>query len=195
VIRPTNLVVLVATLTATLLFAQEGPPGPPFQDASFFQALAMRALNEKVDLLLDQKKTDAAIQELRRVYTFDVPKGQPSFEMKVRLIGRLAELYAATGKKPEALEAVKGMLADVVAGTPAEAAAWLEAGTVYRAAGMPDDALKAFDRAIDLSNKLAQNGWRPPQDPRRREPRDAPPDRRPRDAPPDAANVPPPHQP
>ena len=136
-IRPTNLVVLVATLTATLLFAQEGPPGPPFQDASFFQALAMRALNEKVDLLLDQKKTDAAIQELRRVYTFDVPKGQPSFEMKVRLIGRLAELYAATGKKPEALEAVKGMLADVVAGTPAEAAAWLEAGTVYRAAGMP----------------------------------------------------------
>ena len=185
-IRPTNLVVLVATLTATVLFAQEGPPIPPFQDASFFQALAMRALNEKVEVLLDQKKTDLAIQELRRVYTFEVAKGQPTYEMKVHLVGRLAELYAATGRKAEALETVKGMLADVASGTPAEAAAWLEAGTVYRGVGMPDEALKAFDRAIDLSNKLAQTGWRPPR-------REGVPQRSPREGPPgERAAEPPP---
>lgn len=193
-IRPTTLA-LSAALAAKALFAQGNPPGPPPNDASFFQAMAMRALSEKVDLLLNQKKTDAAIVELRRVYTFEVPKGQPSFEMKVRLIGRLAEIYAAAGKKPEALEAVKGMLADVMAGTPAEAAAWLEAGSVYRAVGMPDEALKAFDRAIDLSNRLAQTGWRAPQDSRRPGPPGALPDRGPRDGPPDGGTPPPPHQP
>ncbi len=194
-IRSFGLVSLAVTCAAATLCAQEKPPGPPPPDAGFFQGQAMRALNEKVDLLLDEKKSDLAIQELRRVYGFEVAKTQPSYEMKVRLIGRLAELYAATGKKAEALETVKGMLADVAPGTPAEAAAWLEAGTVYRVVGMPDEALKAFDRAIELSNKLAQTGWRPPRRERGREPHDGEPGRRPGEAPPDDGTPPPPSRP
>ena len=181
-IRTLSIALLLVTCAAATISAQGNIPGPPPLDASFFQGQAMRALSEKVDLLLDQKKTDLAVQELRRVYTFDVAKMQPSYEMKVRLIGRLAELYAATGKKTEALDTVKGMLADVSSGTPAEAAACLEAGTVYRALGMPDEALKAFDRAIELSNTLAKSGWRPPR--RDREPREGAPQRGPREGPP-----------
>jgi tetratricopeptide (TPR) repeat protein len=197
VIRTFPIALLLVTCAAAAVCAQENPPGPPPQDSSFFQAMAMRALSEKVDLLLDQKRTDLAVQELRRVYTFDVPKAQPSYEMKVRLIGRLAELYAATGKKADALETAKGMLADVAPGTPAEAAAWLEAGTVYRAVGMPDEALKAFDRAIELSNKLAQTGWRPPRRAGVPGPREGVPDRRPRIGPPGEGpfEPSPPHEP
>ncbi len=194
-IRTASVALLVVTFAASALSAQENPPGPPPQDASFFQAQAMRALNEKVDLLLDQKKTDLAIQELRRVYTFDVPRTQPAFEVKVRLVGRLAELYVATGRKAEALETVKGMLAEVAPGTPAEAAAWLEAGTVYRATGMPDEALKAFDRAIELSNRLAQSGWRPPRREGPRDRREGGPDRRPAGGPPGGGATEPPPRP
>ncbi len=194
-IRHSAIALLVATCAAAGLRAQETPPGPPPQDASFFQGQAMRALNEKVDILLDQKRTDLAIQELRRVYGFDVPKTQPSYEMKVRLVGRLAGLYAATGKKAEALETVKGMLADVTAGTPAEAAAWLEAGTAYRALAMPDDALKALDRAIELSQKLAQTGWRPPRREGGRGRPEGAPGQRPPGAPPDGTGAEPPPRP
>jgi len=158
----TRLAALVVALVSAPLLAQEPPGASPPQDSGFFLGQAMRALNEKVDLLLDQRKTDLAIQELRRVYTFDVAKTAPTYEIKVHLVGRLAELCAAAGRKAEAIDTVKGMLSDVAPGTPAEAAAWLEAGTVYRAVGMPDEALKAFDRAIDLSTRLAQTGWRPP---------------------------------
>ena len=186
-IRTLLIALLLVTPAAAPLRAQENPPGPPPQDAAFFQGQAMRALAEKVDLLLDQKKTDLAVQELRRVYTFDVAKLQPSYEMKVRLIGRLAELYAATGKKTEALDTIKGMLADVVSGTPAEAAAWLVAGTVYRALAMPDEALKAFDRAIELSNTLAKSGWRPPRPDGGRGPREGASGHRPPGGPPGAA--------
>jgi len=195
VIRTLPIVLLVAACPAAALIAQENPPGPPPQDASFFQGQAMRALSEKVDLLLEQRKADLAIQELRGVYTFEVAKAQPSYEMKVRLLGRLAELYAGANRKPEALETVRGMLADVAAGTPAEAAAWLEAGTVYRVVGMPEDALKAFDRAIELSNRLAQTGWRPAQRPRGQQPRDPGPERRPRDGAPGEGPAEPPPRP
>ena len=194
-IRASGIVLLVVTCAAGALSAQENRPGPPPQDASFFRGQAMRALNEKVDLLLEQRKTDLAIQELRRVYGFEVAKTQPSYEMKVRLVGRLAELYAATGKRAEALETVKGMLADVTAGTPAEAAAWLEAGTVYRAVAMPDEALKAFDRAIELSDRLAQSGWQPPRREDGRDRREGPPGRQPPGEPPGAGPAESPPQP
>jgi tetratricopeptide (TPR) repeat protein len=82
--------------------------------------------------------------------------------MKVRVIGRLAKAYAEAGKKGDALDTVKKLLAEVPTGTPAEAAAWLEAGGVYRKVGMSEEALKAFDRSIELSKKLAKSGWAPP---------------------------------
>ncbi len=192
--RTPGTLLLIATCAAATTFAQDNPPAPPPMNGSFFQAQALRALNEKVDLLLDLKKTDLAIQELRRVYAFDVPKTQPAYEIKVRLIGRLAEVYAASGKKSEALDTVKGMLTEVTPGTPAEAAAWLEAGTVYRAVAMPDEALKAFDRAIELSNKLAQSGWRPPGRERSRGSREGG-HQHPRDEGPPGAGAPPPPEP
>jgi len=138
----------------------DGPPPP--QDASFFQGQAMRAMDEKASLLLEQGKTEQAIQTLAEAGSLDVSKGSPFYEFKVRLLGRLARTYLDTGKKSEALQTIKTLLAEVPAGTPAEAAAWLEAGGVYKKAGMPEEALKAFDRSIELSKKLAQTGWTPP---------------------------------
>ena len=180
-------------LVPGLLAAQEGPQ--PRLDAPFFQGQAMRALDEKVSLLLEQRKNDAAIEELRRVYTIGVPKDHPVYEMKARLIGRLAGLYASAGRKTEALETIKGLLAEAPQGTPAEAAVWLDVGTAYRILGMPDEALKAFDRAIELSNRLAQVGWRPAQGPRGRNPREGPPGPAPGQAPPDRQPPGPPQQP
>ncbi len=169
---------LVIVLVPALAAAQEGQPpdqgGPPpgsRPDATFFRAQAMRALNEKVDILMEQGKSDAAIAELRRVDTFDIPRENPAFELKIRLLGKLAGLYATAGHKEEALATIKRVLAEAPAGSPAEAAAWLDAGTVYRTLGMADDALKAFDRAIDLSNALARSGWRPHEGQPARRPR------------------------
>ena len=142
-----------------------GPQGPPPQDANFFKSQAMQGIDQKVSLLIDMGKTDAAIEELTKVYSYEVPKWGHSHEMKMRLIGRLAEVYAKSGKKNEALQTLKNLFGEVMAGSPAEAAAWLDAGTVYKLLKMPDEALKAFDRSIELSKKLAQSGWRPPDAP------------------------------
>jgi tetratricopeptide (TPR) repeat protein len=167
-------VILAAAVLAVPVRAQ-GPP-PQAMDAPFFQGQAMRALDEKVSLLVEQGKTAAAIEELRRVWDMHIPKLHPTYELKTRLLGRLAALYAATGAKEKSLETIKALLADVGPGTPAEAAAWLDAGSVYKTLGMTDEALKAFDRAIELSTRLSQSGgWRPPQGPRGGPPRDGPP--------------------
>jgi tetratricopeptide (TPR) repeat protein len=152
--------------------AQEGPPGPPDDDRMFFQLQVMRAIDEKVTLLIEQGKLQAASQELRRVQAIEVPREHPAFGMKARLIGRLALAHAELGAKVEALDVVSKLLAEVLPGSPAEAAAYLDAGVVYRRLGMAEEALKAFDRAIELSEKLAESGRRfPPGGPRGRPPR------------------------
>jgi tetratricopeptide (TPR) repeat protein len=175
------LAVLVTAATAAScgLMGQEAPPQgrpgappphgaqggdmPPAPDpAGFFQAQAMRAMDEKGSLLLEMGKPAEAVQALKDVYTLDVPKQSPMFELKVHVIGSLAKAYLAAGQKAQALETMKTALADVPPGSPAEAAAWLEAGTVYKKAGMPDEALKAFDKSIELSKKLAAGGFHPP---------------------------------
>jgi tetratricopeptide (TPR) repeat protein len=125
-------------------------------DALFYRGMALLALDEKAGLLEDAGRTDAAIAELGKVYDFDIPKDHPAYEVKVRLLGKLATLYVSNGRKDEAVETIEGMLADVAKGTPAEAAAWFEAGKTYRAAGMTENALEAFDRAIALSDALAK---------------------------------------
>jgi tetratricopeptide (TPR) repeat protein len=116
----------------------------------------MRAIEEKSDVLLEAGKTDAAIETLQKVYTVDVPKPHPVYEMKVHLIGKLAVTYANHGRKKEAVDTMQKLLAEVPPDTPAEAAALVDAGVVYRQAGMTDEALKVFDRAIALSEKLAK---------------------------------------
>lgn len=143
-----------------------GAPGggmPPAPDpAGFFQAQAMRAMDEKGSLLLEMGKPAEAVVALKDVYTLDVPVQSPMFELKVHVIGSLAKAYLAAGQKAQAIDTLKKALAEVPPGSPAEAAAWLEAGTVYKKAGMPDEALKAFDKSIELSKKLAAGGLHPP---------------------------------
>lgn len=136
-------------------------PPPPAKDAVFFKVQALQATEEKVDLLLEMKRVDAAIEELKKGLAIDIPKDSPAYEMKCHLAGRLAKAYADAGRKAEALDTVKKLLGDVLPGTPAEATAWLEAGSVYKKLKMSDEALKAFDRAIELSKKLAATGWKP----------------------------------
>lgn len=191
-LRTTSL--LVALLASALAAAQPTPPsggpgappegrpgrdrgiGPP-PDARFFYGLSLMALDEKASLLAEQGRNDAAIAELRKVYAYDLPKNNPVYEVRVRLVGKLARLLATTGHKEEAVKTVQDMLADVAKGTPSEAAAWFEAGKTYRAVGMTDEALKAYDRAIAVSDELATHEWKPqPQGggPRERRP-DGPP--------------------
>lgn len=138
-----------------------GPPGPggmsrPPMEERFFHGMALMALDEKAGLLVEAGKPEAAIAELRRVYTYDLPKDHPVYEVRVRLVGKLARLLATSGQKDEAIKTVTDLLADVAKGTPSEAAAWFEAGKSYRQLGMTDDALKAFDRAIALSDELSK---------------------------------------
>jgi len=167
-VRSRQRVMLLVMLLVPGLLAAQGPPastdegrpkpgpgGPP-KDALFYRGMAMLALDEKATMLAEAGSTDEAIAELRKVYDYDIPNDHPAFEIKVRLIGELATLYAADGRKAEAVNTIKGMLADLAEGTPAEAAAWFEAGKTYRAAGMVDEALEAFDRAIALSDALAK---------------------------------------
>ncbi len=154
---------------------RRGPGGPPPGDNGFLWAQAMQALEQKASLLLEMGKTDAAIDELGRVYAIDVPKAAPVYELKARLVGRLANVQADAGRKKDAAETVQRLLADVPPGSVAEASAWLDAGSVYRKLGMSDEALRAFDRAVDLSQKLAASrgpagrepppGGRPPRPP------------------------------
>jgi tetratricopeptide (TPR) repeat protein len=125
----------------------------------------MQAIQGKVDLLLEMGKIGEATEELKKVLALDIPKDSPGYEVKSHLVGRLAMAYADAGRRAEALETVKKLLADAPRGTPAEATAWLEAGSVYKKLKMPDEALKAFDKAIELSKKLAATGWKPPGPP------------------------------
>jgi tetratricopeptide (TPR) repeat protein len=151
-----------------------GPPGPPPDGGRpeppdrFPMALALRALDEKATILLEQGKTDAALVELKRAFDVDVPKDHPAYELKAQGIGRLAITLTNVGRKKEAIETIQRLLADVPPGSVAEAAAWLDAGTVYKQSGMPEEALKAFDRSIELAQKLAKTrgpAGRPPQQP------------------------------
>ena len=139
----------------------DGPPGDRF----FFVAQELHAVDAKVSLLVQMGRTDAAIEELIRVEAIEVPKGHPVYEVKAHLIGRLAATYAEAGKKKQALETLQRLVADVPAGSPAEAVSWLDAGMVYKLLSMPDEALKAFDKAIELSQKLARSGRRPAPNP------------------------------
>jgi len=151
-----------------------GPPGPPPDGERpeppdrFPTALALRALDEKARLLLEQGKADAALVEMKRAFDVVVPKDHPAYELKAQVIGRFAATLAEVGRKKEAVETIQRLLAEVPAGSVAEAAAWLDAGTVYKQCGMPEEALKAFDRSIELAQKLAKArgpAGRPPQPP------------------------------
>ena len=141
-------------------------PGPPLD--RFPMALTLRALDEKASLLLEQGKTDAALVEMKRAFDVALPKDHPAYELKARVIGRFAITLTNVGRKKEAVETMQRLLADVPAGSVAEAAAWLDAGTVYRQSGMTEEALNAFDRSIELAQKLAKTrgpAGRPPHQP------------------------------
>lgn len=138
------------------------PPHPPGPDRVFFQAQVLRAIEGKATLYMEQEKPEAAIEELKKALPIDIPREHPMFEAKAHLVGMLAIVYTNVGKKKEAVETIQKLLQEVPPGSVAEATATLDAGTVYRQAGMPDEALKAFDRAIELSQKLAA---RPPRGP------------------------------
>lgn len=144
---------------------REGQPPPPRNDAEFFRMQTLQAIQGKVDLLLEMGRIGEATEELKKVLAIDIPKDSPGYEVKSHLVGRLAMTYADTGRRAEALETVRRLVADAPPGTPAEAGAWLDAGSVYKKLKMPDEALKAFDKAIELSKKLAATGWRPPGPP------------------------------
>ena len=132
----------------------------PMGDRFYFVAQELHAVDAKVNLLVQLGRTDAALEELARVETIEVPKNHPVYEVKAHLIGRMAATYAVAGKKKQALDTLQRLQADVPPGSPAEAAAWLDAGTVYKTLSMPDEALKAFDKAIELAQKLARSGRR-----------------------------------
>lgn len=151
----TALFTAFLTLAAPSALAQ-GPPPPLEHDRVFFLMQSLRAIEAKTSLLLEQGKNEAAIEELKKVAAVEIPKELPLYEAKAHLIGRLAITYTNIGKKKEAVETIQKLLADVQPGSVAEATAYLDAGVVYRQAGMPDEALKAFDRALELSQKLAK---------------------------------------
>lgn len=169
----------VPLLIASLALIAQGPPpgGDRGPDQGFLYVQMMRAIEGKADLLIEQGRGEAAIEELKKVQGIDVSKDSPPYEIKVHMLGKLAITLTNYDRRKEAVETIQKLLAEVPPGTPAEATAWLNAGTVYRQSGMPDEALKAFDRAIDLSQKLVRSpgptgrpnppraGGRPPQRP------------------------------
>lgn len=176
--NPLRLCVFVlSTLAAGTAPAQQGPPqGQGGPDRGYLYGQILRAIDEKASMLIEQGKGEAAAEEMKRATAIDVPKDHPVFEMKVHLLGRLAITYTNLGRKQEALDTIRKVLADVPPGSVAEANAWLDAGTVYRQSGQPEEALKAFDRAIELSQKLALTA--PPPGPRRGMPPNQPGERR-----------------
>lgn len=123
----------------------------------FYLAQEVRALDEKVSLLVETGKADAAIAEAKKADAIDIPKDHPAYELKIHLLARPAQIYADTGRKKEALDALAKLGADVPKDGAAEAAYLLDAGRVYRKLKMTDEALKAFDRVIELSDKLARS--------------------------------------
>lgn len=178
------LVAVLAAAAACLAFSapalgqgppQGMPPGPPSDGERpgpppdrFPMALTLRALDEKASLLLEQGKTDAALVEMKRAFDVAIPKDHPAYEIKAQVIGRFAITLTNAGRKKEGVETIQRLLAEVPAGSVAEAAAWLDAGTVYRQSGMPEEALKAFERSIELAQKLAKTrgpAGRPPHQP------------------------------
>ena len=169
--KGTGNVLLLSLLLAGSLAAQEPrPPGPPSgqpdrgPDRNFFLAQTLRAIDSKAGILIDLGRHEAAADELKKVLALDIPKDGPMYEAKVHLVGRLAISLTNVGRKKEAVETIQKLLAEVPKDSVAEAQALLDAGTVYRQAGMPDEALKMFDRAIDLSQKLAAKAPRGPAD-------------------------------
>lgn len=171
-------------LLAAPLLAQEPreqpPPPSPGPDRVFFQAQILRAIEGKAILYMEQGKQEAALEELKKALAVDIPRDHLMFEANAHLVGMLAITYTNVGKKKEGVETIQKLLQEVPPGSVAEASATLDAGTVYRQAGMPDEALKAFDRAIELSQKLAA---RPPRGPAGR-PMPPPPPGRPPGPPP-----------
>jgi tetratricopeptide (TPR) repeat protein len=131
-----------------------GGAGP---DRTFYLAQEVRALDEKVSLLVETGKADAAIAEAKKADAIDIPKDHPAYELKIHVLARPAQIYADAGRKKEALDALAKLGADVPKDGPAEAAYLLDAGRVYRKLKMTDEALKAFDRVIELSDKLAKS--------------------------------------
>jgi tetratricopeptide (TPR) repeat protein len=109
---------------------------------------------------LEQGKTDAALVEMKRAFDLDVPKVGPAYEMKAQLIGRFAITLAEAGRKKDSVDTIRKLVAEAPAGSVAEANAWLDAGSVYRKAGMPEEALKAFERSLELSQKLTKTRGR-----------------------------------
>jgi tetratricopeptide (TPR) repeat protein len=169
--KPAPLLALAAlALVPAALAAQPGsapagtfprsPDGRSGPDRVFFLAQEVRALDEKVSLLVETGKPDAAIAVARKAEAVEIPKEHPAYELKVHLLARTAQIYADTGRRKEALEALARTGADVPKDGPAEAAFLLDAGRVYRKLNMPDEALKAFDRVIELSEKLSRMGRR-----------------------------------
>jgi tetratricopeptide (TPR) repeat protein len=130
-------------------------------EARFFNGMALMALDEKASMLAEAGRSAEAIAELQKVFTYDLPKDHPVYEVRVRLVGKLARLLASTGRKDDAVKTIQDLLADVAAKTPSEAAAWFEAGKTYREVGKTDEALKAFDKAIALSDELSKLRWEP----------------------------------
>lgn len=181
-----RLLLAVSALAASTAIAQPAPPhrppddrpphgggpgGPGMRgdgrdDRFFVQGQLLRALEAKTSLLIEQGKQEEAAKELQRILDIDVQKPGPLWEARIHLLSRLAITYTNVGKKKEAVETIKKVLADVPAGTPLEASVLVDAGTVYRQAGMLEEAMKAFDRAIEVSNKLATA----PRGPARRPP-------------------------
>lgn len=99
-----------------------GAPGggmPPAPDpAGFFQAQAMRAMDEKGSLLLEMGKPAEAVLALKDVYTLDVSRESPMFELRVHVIGSLAKAYLASGQKAQAIDTLKKALAEVPPAPP-----------------------------------------------------------------------------
>lgn len=129
-------------------------------DRVFFLAQQVRALDEKVSLLVETGKPDVAIAVAKKAETVDIPRDHPAYELKVHLLARTAQIYADTGRQKEALEALAKVGEDVPKDGPAEAAFLLDAGRVYRRLKMPEEALRAFDRVIELSERLSRQGRR-----------------------------------
>jgi tetratricopeptide (TPR) repeat protein len=160
------------------LAAQPGPPpagslprspdGRSFPDRVFYLAQQIRAMDEKVSLLVEAGKPDVAITVAGKAEAVDVPPDHPAYDLKIHLLARAAQIYADTGHRKEALEVLSKVGADVPKGGPAEAAFLLDAGRVYRRLNMPEEALKAFDRVIELSEELSRMGRRYDPGPRAR---------------------------
>jgi tetratricopeptide (TPR) repeat protein len=170
-----HVTLLAAILLTVAPLAAQGPPPPP---NNFIYAQMFRAIAMKTDMLVEQGKVEAAIAEMEKALAVDIRRDEPAYEMKAQLAGRLALTYAQVGRDADAVQTLQKLLAEVPSGSVAEAGALLDAGQVYRQLGMTEEAMKAFDRAIELSAKLARRP-RGPAGPDRPPRGDAPPPPRP----------------